>query len=223
MTMVEYNRSQCVFIANGSGWPDDNGRPGRGELETLPTNSIGYFDRAGALGRSRVFIVGRGRVYWISDADFVKYDPTQSGVRTDPKICLSCHRLKPLNEFAVNQTNRSGQSTTRPRCKECFDNESGKALTEKAKQDFSKQVGAPAKGDLWRCPCCRKYSIAGVTAQTRVDHDQERQRPRGVICDSCNTGLGRFKNGMDHLADAAEYLRQYEAKVAQEVDTDQQP
>ena len=220
MTMTEYPKAQCVLIANGQGWPDDNSRPGRGEPEMLPSNSIGYLDRPGAQQRSRVFVVGRGRIYWVNNADFESYDPTQSGIRTDPKICLSCHRLKPLNEFAVNQSNRAGQPTTRPRCKECFDRESGKALSEKAKKEFSERIGAPAKGDLWRCPCCNKYSIAGVTAQTRVDHDQERQRPRGIICDSCNTGLGRFKNGIDHLVDAADYVRRYEENIAQEDDAE---
>ena len=30
--------------------------------------------------------------------------------------------------------------------------------------------------------------------------------PRGLIFDSCNTGLGRFKNGENHLQDAIDYL-----------------
>ena len=214
--MTEYPKAQCVLIADGRGWPDDNGRAGRGEPEKLPSNSIGYLDRAGAQQRSRVFVVGRGRIYWIDDADFAPYDPAQSGVRTDPKICLSCHRLKPLGEFPVNQSNRAGQPTTRPRCKECFALESGPSLSKKVREAFSELVGAPKHGDLWRCPCCRKYSIAGVTADTRVDHDQERHRPRGIICDSCNTGLGRFKNGIDHLVDAADYIRRYEESIAQE-------
>lgn len=221
MTMVEYPRAQCVLIRDGQGWPDNNGRQGRGAPERLPSNSIGYLDREGAQQRSRVFVVGKGRVYWINKGDCETYDPTQSGVRTDPKICLSCHRLKPLGDFAVNQTNRAGESTTRPRCKECFETESGPALSQKVRAEFSRQVGAPTNGDLWRCSCCRKYSIAGVTAKTVVDHDQERHLPRGIICDSCNTGLGRFKNGMDHLADAADYLRRYEERFAQDAQPEQ--
>ena len=53
---------------------------------------------------------------------------------------------------------------------------------------------------------CKKYSIAGVNVREAVGHDQETGTPRGLICDSCNTGLGRFKNGEDHLASAIEYL-----------------
>lgn len=203
-------KDQCVLIKDGKGWPVDNRRQGRGEPETLPANSIGYLERQGERRRSRVFVVGKNKTYWIDNADIEPFDPTTTHVRSDPKICLSCHRLKPLAEFDKNQTNRSGQSTTRPRCRECFRIESGKNLTSKTIREFRERVGAPEKGDLWQCPCCHKFSIAEVNAETRVDHDQERRKPRGIICDSCNTGLGRFKNGEDHLADAAAYIRRYE-------------
>ena len=57
-------------------------------------------------------------------------------------------------------------------------------------------------------PVCKKYSIAGVNVRITVDHNQETGEPRGLVCDSCNTGLGRFKNGEDHLTSAIEYLEQ---------------
>ena len=31
---------------------------------------------------------------------------------------------------------------------------------------------------------------------------------RDIICDSCNTGLGRFKNGKNYLNNAITYLEQ---------------
>ena len=54
--------------------------------------------------------------------------------------------------------------------------------------------------------------IAHVNVKIVVDHDQETGMPRGIICDSCNTGLGRFKNGENLLEDAMEYLRRHEEK-----------
>ena len=155
-------------------------------------------DRQGPT-RSRIYVVGKQRVYWVQNDYFRQFDPTTTGIRTPLKICLSCARLKPLVEYPNNQNNKAGASTTRPRCKDCYEAESGPNLTTKAKRDFKKKVQAPEKGDLWRCPVCRKISIADVNASVRVDHDQERRQPRGLICDSCNTGLGRFKNGEDHL------------------------
>ena len=35
---------------------------------------------------------------------------------------------------------------------------------------------------------------------------------RDFICDSCDTGLGRFKNGKDCLKDALVYLEEREAR-----------
>ena len=40
-----------------------------------------------------------------------------------------------------------------------------------------------------------------------LDHDQETGKPRGLLCDSCNTGLGRFKNGENHIQSALDYLK----------------
>ncbi|MDR0645017.1 MAG: endonuclease VII domain-containing protein [Treponema sp.] len=44
-------------------------------------------------------------------------------------------------------------------------------------------------------PCSRKRSIVGITAKIVADHDHHTGNIRAFICDSCNTGLGRFKNG----------------------------
>ena len=39
-----------------------------------------------------------------------------------------------------------------------------------------------------------------------ADHNHHTGNIREFICDSCNTGLGRFKNGKDCLKNAMEYL-----------------
>lgn len=210
-----YRKDACVLITSGRGWADNNGRPGRVDPEDFGTNSIGYLDNRGPT-RSRVYVVGKQRVYWVQNDEFRTFDPTTTGVRTPLKICLSCARLKPLADYPNNQNNRNRERTTRPRCKDCFEAESGPNLTKGVIADFKRRVGAPEQGDLWRCPVCRKVSIADVNAAVRVDHDQERRRPRGLICDSCNTGLGRFKNGEDHLQDAIAYLQDYEQGLEQE-------
>ena len=56
-------------------------------------------------------------------------------------------------------------------------------------------------------PYLRENQHRGVNVKIVVDHDQESGEPRGLLCESCNTGLGRFKNGEDHLRNAIAYLQ----------------
>lgn len=116
---------------------------------------------------------------------------------------------KPVDSFSVNQTRNDGSKVRRPRCENCFLADSGKKMSPRVRREYLDKRG-PAKGDLWQCPVCKKFSVAYVNVKIVVDHDQKTGKPRGIICDSCNTGLGRFKNGENLLEDAMEYIRRYE-------------
>jgi len=40
-----------------------------------------------------------------------------------------------------------------------------------------------------------------------LEHDHRTGKPGGWICDSCNTGLGRFKDDVELLKSAIEFLK----------------
>lgn len=42
-----------------------------------------------------------------------------------------------------------------------------------------------------------------------VDHCHETGTTRGLLCDSCNLGLGKFKDNEEYLANAIKYLKEY--------------
>ena len=201
---MDYKREDCVLIVNGFAHPDDNTRQ-RDEPDDIGENAVAYIHSRGRT-RSQVFVVGKRRLYWVDNNQIEAFDPRMTGGEFSHKICLNCGLLKPLEDFEKNQRAKGDRIVRRPRCQPCFDIDSGKKMPDRVRKEYRAKHG-PSKGDLWQCQICQKYSIADVNARIIVDHDQETGRPRGLLCDSCNTGLGRFKNGEDFLANAIEYLK----------------
>jgi len=60
------------------------------------------------------------------------------------------------------------------------------------------------------CPICKKSSIPYITANVVIDHDHKTGDARSWICDSCNTGLGRFKDNIELLQEGIKYLKKHE-------------
>ncbi len=58
-------------------------------------------------------------------------------------------------------------------------------------------------------PNLHEKTIVGVTANLVRDHDHETGKGREWICDSCNTGLGRFKDDTEFLERVIEYLKKF--------------
>ena len=119
------------------------------------------------------------------------------------KICNVCHCL--LEDFARNQNNIHG-IVRRPSCNRCRTDIDKRAPKSRQARIFEKQC--PKKGDSFQCPICQRCSIVGITAKVVADHDHHTGNIRDFICDSCNTGLGRFKNGKNYLHNAIAYLEE---------------
>jgi hypothetical protein len=54
------------------------------------------------------------------------------------------------------------------------------------------------------CAICRGINLSG--RRLAVDHDHETDRPRGLLCSTCNTGIGGLKDDPELLIAAAAYL-----------------
>lgn len=57
-----------------------------------------------------------------------------------------------------------------------------------------------------KCDICKKHCPG---RKLRVDHDHSTQTRRGLICDSCNLGLGKFQDSSFVLRAAAQYLESF--------------
>ncbi|MBC6442422.1 MAG: hypothetical protein GDA53_04720 [Rhodobacteraceae bacterium] len=124
------------------------------------------------------------------------------------RVCNQCLTLKPVDCFAANQTRKDGSTIYRPTCTNCRSGIDG-VKNHETRADGSKPE-KPEIGDFWKCPICEKCGIVGVTVKIVLDHGHLTGDARDYICDSCNTGLGRFRNGKDFIRNALAYLEKWE-------------
>ena len=56
------------------------------------------------------------------------------------------------------------------------------------------------------CAICDRVERVRYPSQLAVDHDHDSGRIRGLLCQSCNTSLGKLDHSVDILRKAIEYL-----------------
>ena len=205
----------CVLCRGENGYPWEHGERLISKAH-FPKNSVGFVTAVSGgecrVDECRVFVIGQAMEFFVPISSLEPLDPTKTGKGFDRKICNLCHVLLPSAEFQPNQKDSKGVVTTRPSCRSCrrkmVDRQEIPAVP---KQEALRKK--PQLGTLFSCPICRKRSIVGVTAMVVIDHDHANGKIRGYLCESCNTGLGRFKNGKDYLRNAIAYLEEFNSDL----------
>ena len=64
---------------------------------------------------------------------------------------------------------------------------------------------------ICRQPETREYKTAGV-CELCIDHDHDTGKVRALLCDACNTGIGRLNDDISRVWTALEYLVKHGAK-----------
>ena len=159
-----------------------------------------------------VLLVGRNETFKIPRSEVQTINLDETGDQFERKICNRCHVLKPVEEFAFNQTQKGGRRIRRPSCQVCRLDIERRHIPARIKKEAERKK--PQERTVWRCPICEKQTIIGVTSKLALDHDHRSGRTRGYICDSCNTGLGRFRNGKTYIQNALQWLKEDNVLVA---------
>lgn len=171
-------------------------------LELIRENEIGIIQSESSDFYSILFIIS-GKSIVLSRDDFEYFDVKKTGDEFPKKVCNVCHRLLDTTRFDKNQNGKNNRTVRRPSCRDCRETIDGVSLSAAVKRKWAKNKPAYVP---FQCPICQKTTIPGLTSKVVLDHDHATGSVRGWICDSCNTGIGRFKDDVSLLKRAIIYL-----------------
>ena len=131
------------------------------------------------------------------------------------KTCCYCKIEKPLSEFPVRSSRKSGYQ---PYCKECHNKQ--KSLNRNPEMqrnwDIKKAYGITSEdydkileSQNGCCAVCGKHADELKHKRKKflcIDHCHDTGNVRGLLCDSCNRGLGLLGDNPDNMLAAYDYL-----------------
>lgn len=147
-------------------------------------------------------------------------------MQTETKICTKCQVPKPTTEFHVVK-NKWGSKEPKfsSHCKTC----TGKAQkeyyqkTKFTRKDRNNEIRLKTRYNLSLaelnsmfvnqngvCKICGTSLDLTSTRGFAVDHSHTTGQVRGLLCMTCNGGIGLLKDSVEILENAILYLRQYE-------------
>ena len=108
------------------------------------------------------------------------------------RVCSICKSEKDASQFNKDKQQTSGLHSY---CKPCRATLHLKRVYGLNDHQYKEMVRTTP-----HCPIC------GSEEPLVVDHDHSTQEVRGLICNSCNLGLGKFKDNIQSLKNAIAYL-----------------
>ena len=136
------------------------------------------------------------------------------------KTCSKCKQIKPITAFYKRGEAKGGYKSA---CKVCLkENPECKAARNKVwaaknpgrykeiqlKRKFGISLDEYKQmltNQQERCAICR-IDQSELKRQLAVDHCHQTGKIRGLLCDTCNIGLGSFKDSVLNLSSAVQYL-----------------
>lgn len=129
------------------------------------------------------------------------------------KRCTKCGEEKPLSSF--HKERRSSDGVT-ARCKSCTSNY-GKSWRQSKGNAYHRtqrygitpeEYTEMLEEQLHKCACCGS-SNPKRRAGFVIDHDHATGLVRGLLCHSCNIGIGQLGDSINGLTQALDYLRRH--------------
>lgn len=112
-------------------------------------------------------------------------------------LCRSCYRQK--MQFASDSSATSDSTFNRQRNYSLMANYGINVATYEVM--LAKQSGL--------CKICKSSNPGGHGKYFNVDHCHKTKQVRGLLCQSCNTGLGGFRDNTALMQEAMNYLKSF--------------
>lgn len=134
------------------------------------------------------------------------------------KKCSKCGEIKHTNEFNQRKASKDGFTS---RCTQCLNTKAMKVRSEQPevtrarnlKKRFNMTIdeyNTIFLGQKGKCAICEKAETnrdsKGSSKWLCVDHNHNDGTIRGLLCSSCNTGIGQLGDSVKTLKSAIEYL-----------------
>lgn len=141
---------------------------------------------------------------------------------TSTKRCSKCGEWKELDEFHNNSGRPDGKAYWCKVCQLASNERWKKSNPEAVKSNYRTihlrnnfgitteefEEMSERQGNV--CAICKEPATrGGVGWRLSVDHHHSTGRIRGLLCDSCNVSIGRFKDSPTLLRKAADYLEKH--------------
>lgn len=145
----------------------------------------------------------------LAKAGVVPYGPKTIDSKRTVKRCHRCKKVKGIEAFHKCASRKDGRS---PTCRPCWTEYRYWWYLQRkfgiTVADYEATLARQGGG----CAICgTKIEMVrkGRRVRFAVDHCHSTDEVRGILCTSCNNGLGRFKDNPDYLEAAAKYLRNH--------------
>lgn len=139
---------------------------------------------------------------------------------TAGKVCTGCKIERPLSEYHKQTGTKDGR---RHRCKFCFNeylrrykSANGGRARERTRAHYVRRKYGLTEGEYlalleshnFKCAICGRPEKDCMYSRLYVDHEHTTGSIRGLLCNSCNSGIGYFFDSPELLQSAISYLKE---------------
>lgn len=141
------------------------------------------------------------------------------------RVCTKCNTEKSVDDFWFkSEVRKDGTKPRRSICKECsikdkldkYHKDNGKEKQAlRAFKNLTKRYGITPeiyeeerKKQNYCCKICGKHEDSQPHGRLYIDHCHSTGLYRGLLCNTCNTGLGSFHDDEEKMLKAIEYVKE---------------